>query len=80
MKDKIQQTICLVLWALAVYLWTAYTFWQFFAFLFALHLTELLLKGWQAGKSSFDTIVMTLIFGFTWWPHWKNNFSINKAR
>jgi hypothetical protein len=71
MKDKIQQILCVVLYAAAIYLWAAKGFWYLFAFLFLLHFTELLIKGWnvgkRAGKSAPVTIVMTLVCGYTWW-------------
>ncbi len=71
MKDKIQQAICLALYGIAIYLWAVYAFWYIFAFLFTLHFIEFLVKGRhvgkQAGKSSFDALLMTLLFGFTWW-------------
>jgi len=71
MKDMIQQGMCVLLYALAVYLWAAHGLWYLFAGLFALHFTELLVVGWrvgrQAGKPPLVTIGMTLLCGYTWW-------------
>lgn len=71
MKDKIQQAFCIVLYAVAIYLWAANSFWYLFVGIVLLHSIELFTKSWEigkrAGKSAFETIVMTLLFGFTWW-------------
>lgn len=77
MKDRLQQGFAVALYIAALYLWLLNGFWYFFALLFLLHLAELFLISWKigrlSGKSHFVTILMTLIFGYTWWlPIQKN--------
>jgi energy-coupling factor transporter transmembrane protein EcfT len=67
----INRIITILLWLLALYLLFFTKFWYLASFIFALHLVELFVigyqKGRQAGVSPAKTIVLVLLFGFTWW-------------
>ena len=70
-QGKINRVLTILLWILALYLLFFTSFWYLAAFIFGLHLVELFLvgfkKGKQAGASSLMTVVLVLVFGFTWW-------------
>lgn len=67
----VNRIITIGLWIFAFYLLFFTNFWYLAAGLFLLHLSEVFIvgykKGTQAGYSPIYTVVMTLIFGFTWW-------------
>lgn len=69
--DKINKIITIIIWLAGAYLWIFKGFWYIVAGVFALHLIEVFVKGisvgTKAGKSKSYSIIMTLIFGFTWW-------------
>lgn len=81
--DKINKIITIAIWIIGVYLWITRGFWYIVAGVFALHLVEVFAKGipvgTKAGKSKLYSIIMTLIFGFTWWlPIQKESFIAKK--
>ena len=61
----------LLCWAGALYLIAIYDFWYLLLALLLMHTGELIWTGYnrglQAGYSGIYSILMTLIFGFTWW-------------
>lgn len=67
----LNRIITALLWILSLYLLLIRGSWYLFGFIFALHTAEIFLvgykKGTKAGYSGFYSIVMTLIWGFTWW-------------
>jgi len=69
--DKVNKILTIFVWAAGIYLWIANGFWYVAAAVFALHLAEVFMKGIpigkRAGKSISYSVIMTLIFGFTWW-------------
>ena len=69
--DLVNKIVTILIWIASIYLWVTKGFWYITAFLFALHFAEVFIKGvsvgTKAGKSKFYSVIMTLIFGFTWW-------------
>lgn len=67
----ISQTVTILLWVLSLYLMLGMDFWLLFGFILALHVLEVFLQGYKkgikAGYSGIYSVIMTLIFGFTWW-------------
>jgi len=71
MKQLLQYFLVLLLWIAAIVLWAiGVTFWLFAA-LAALHTAELLIVGFRTGRAygvkTARSIVMCLLFGYTWW-------------
>lgn len=69
--EKVNKILVIIIWIIGIYFWITKGFWYIAAGLFALHLAEVFIKGipvgLKAGKSRAYSIIMTLIFGFTWW-------------
>lgn len=61
----------LLCWVAALYLFLVYDFWYVLLALLLLHTGEVIWPGYKLGKkagySGGYSILMTLIFGFTWW-------------
>lgn len=70
-KQKTQQIFTIFLWIVSILLLIFLRFWYLTAFLFVLHLAELIFVGFKRGRAAGIPVVMTipmvLIFGFTWW-------------
>ena len=60
-------------WAVVTYLWVKFGMWYAFVLYLLIHLIEAftigLKRGRAAGYSTADSILYTLIFGFTWWKY-----------
>lgn len=71
MKTLINYVLTLVLWVVAIVLWSAHSFPYLFLFLLALHTVELLTVGFRTGKQygvgAGMSILMCLLFGYNWW-------------
>jgi len=69
--DKINKIIVIFIWVIGIYFWIVKDFWYVVVGIFVLHLIEVFIKGIsvgsKAGKSKLYSVIMTLIFGFTWW-------------
>ncbi len=69
--DTINKIITILIWIASIYLWITKGFWYLTAAVFILHFFEIFVKGikvgTKAGKSKMYSVVMTLVFGFTWW-------------
>lgn len=63
--------LALLLWIISIMIWFYLGWWYFTVFLFVLHLAEVFLKGVKVGKKAgkpvIHSVIMTLIFGYTWW-------------
>lgn len=82
--DNINKILTIAIWIVGIYLWVTSGFWYIVAGVFALHLIEVFVKGisvgTKVGKSKFHSIIMTLIFGFTWWLPIQNDASSAKKQ
>lgn len=71
MRDKINQIITIVLWIISILIWIENDWWYLAIGIFTLHLIEVFVIGVNVGKRARKTtifsVIMTLIFGFTWW-------------
>ena len=74
MNEKIWRFIqigTVILWGITIYLWVALNFPYLFIILAALHIGEAVnigpKVGTRHGYSTMSSVVLTLIFGFTWW-------------
>jgi hypothetical protein len=71
MKQTINYAVTLVLWGIAIILWTGASFPYLFWLLLALHLVELLVTGFKTGReygvSAGKSVLMCMLFGYTWW-------------
>ncbi len=71
MRTIINYIIALLLWLVAIILWSALSFPYLFYFLLVLHLVELLVTGFRTGKeygvSAGKSILMCMLFGYNWW-------------
>jgi len=69
--EKVNKIITVIIWGIGIYLWIAKGFWYIAVGIFILHFLEIFIKGipvgTKAGKSKMYSVIMTLIFGFTWW-------------
>ena len=70
-KDLISRITVILLWLVSVILWIMRGWWYITAALFVLHFVEMFVIGVRTGRenrrSVFFSIVMTLVFGVTWW-------------
>jgi len=68
---KIGKVIVILVWIAAIYLGATKGLWHILFAILALHIVEVFVKGLPIGKkaekSVIYSILMTLIFGFTWW-------------
>lgn len=73
MLGQVQRIATIILWALSIYLLIFTKFWYPFVFILGLHTVEIFVvgvkKGTAAGKSMLISMIMTLVFGFTWWMY-----------
>jgi cytochrome c biogenesis protein CcdA len=71
MKQIINYAITLVLWIVSIVLIVAGTFPYLFWLLAGLHFIELVVIGYKTGKqygvSAVKSILMCMVFGYTWW-------------
>ena len=70
-KDKASRVLVIVLWVAFVALWALKGWWYLATGLVAIHMIEVFVvgikTGLRKGRGLFFSIVMTLIFGVTWW-------------
>ncbi|MDP3176660.1 MAG: hypothetical protein Q8M76_02070 [Spirochaetaceae bacterium] len=70
-KNTLNRVFAAALWAIAVALWAALGFWYLAAGLFLLHFVEIFVAGLKvgrrSGKSILVSVILTLVFGYTWW-------------
>lgn len=70
-KDLVGRLIAILLWVTAVILWGVKGWWYIGAVLFIIHFVEIFAVGVKTGRGSgkpfFFSIVMTMVFGVTWW-------------
>jgi len=70
-KSLLSQIAVIIIWILSFFLLFTRGLWFIPLGLFLIHLLELILVGLQTGKdnkkSLYYTVIMTLIFGVTWW-------------
>jgi len=71
MKQTFNYLLTLLLWGVAIVFGLKRVFPYLFWFLLALHFIELVVTGYRTGRkygvSAGRSIVMSMIFGFTWW-------------
>lgn len=71
MKTVINYVLTLLLWIVAIVLWSALSFPYLFLFLLALHSLELIIIGYRTGKecgiNAGTAILMCLLYGYNWW-------------
>lgn len=67
----INRAVTLLLWVTSFYLALSKGSWYLLAFILALHTAEVFVigckTGIKAGYSMAYSVIMTLIWGFTWW-------------
>lgn len=70
-KIILHRLATLLCWSAAIYLMVAQHFGYLFLVMALIHVSELFItayrRGIKAGKSGGYTILMTLIWGYTWW-------------
>lgn len=70
-KILLNQVITIIIWLVALYFLIFNGFWYIAAAVLLLHITELFMVGYRrgttAGYSPIKTVLMVLVFGYTWW-------------
>lgn len=69
--ERRDQGMTIIIWIVGFILWFAKGWWYVCGVVLAMHLVEVFVKGLsvgkKAGKSVPFSILMTLVFGYTWW-------------
>lgn len=74
-KIMISRIVTIMLWVFALYLLIVNRSWVLATVILALHCAELCITAYQRGRKAnypgWYTVMMTLIFGYTWWLYLK---------